>query len=576
MPLLSLKILPLLGLKNDVPEDDSSLFQYVSQNVALTHDVGGLNVDYQRTKNCCTKSLGYSAWSNSAIVVPARGHLLFELDDGVNRDNLLFEKGRVYYYDGTPDPVRVTQPYVNYDNLAGGAFAVGDTITGQTGGTTANITANTGTILYLTTPTGGDGGFDNNEQIKNNGVTADCVGTDSTVSFESDEGGIYSAIQFGSYIVFADGTDAGNGIFKWANGDTTLSPLITTVAATMYKCRYLEEWQRRIIIAYTNATNGDLEIRWCAALPTWTALSFESANQLYKPTTDSITGISKMGANALFLYGTDSIGRVTYYANVTLPFGILTAVEGQGCTGQASIVNARGANWFFNKNYGFVRYLGGSRIVSEDIISKNIEEDIAGIDSRYYGRIVGKFIPHSEEIVWAIPLAAATTPTHLLYYNLGTGQWRKEDKACRVLDVWTRTAGQYRKPVFVNADGHTYQITGETLPSTGNLDGYRVEPVMDFGNSKRFKVLHEIWFGIVEGGDYSIDLYHRSGDTVKELLATAWGSAAGTLNLNNPARPWININKSARYHQIKWGTNLDSEKFAINWIEFRYSMQSEN
>ena len=47
MALKTFKILPILGLKTNVPQNDPSLFQFLSDGVAATHDVGGVNVDYK-------------------------------------------------------------------------------------------------------------------------------------------------------------------------------------------------------------------------------------------------------------------------------------------------------------------------------------------------------------------------------------------------------------------------------------------------------------------------------------------------------------------------------------------------
>jgi hypothetical protein len=490
------KIRPILGRKTDVPADDPSLFVTIGQDVALTYDTGGINVDYNRTKDTCTKSMGYSAWSNSAVeTTQSMCHGLYELDDGTNRDNIIFETGRMFYYDGTPDPVLET----------------------------------------------------------------------SGVTFADSIGDLYSVITFGSYLIFSDVGE--HTPYKWSNGDAAATKLI--LSGTEYKFRYLAEFQNRIIGAYSDQTNGDIEIRWTDVLPTWASLDFDSSNQLYKPSQDSITGISKLGANTLLIYGTDSISRLIYYSTGTTTFAFNLMVDGQGCASHHSIVNAYGSNWFFNKNYGFVRYSGNSNILPQDVISNDIEPDIAGIDSRYYDRIVGVHIPVTNEIAWAVPLAGATTPNNIMYYKVDTGQWRIEDKASHFIDVWTRAAGQTRKPVFANTDGHTYQITGETIPSTGNLDGYRIEPIMDFGNND-FNRVQEVWFGVFQGGNYSIDVSWRVGNTVKELLAQSW-TAVGSVSLNNPYEPALRMDQVGKYHQMKWGSNLDSEKYSVNWIKFNYT-----
>lgn len=577
MTLKTFTIIPILGRKTDVPQDDFSLFRFVAENIAITHDVGGLNVDYVRNRNTATKSQGYTAWSNSAVASPNRCHALFELDDGVNRDNILFESGRVFYYDGTPDPQQLQNAYIDYSSLAvgggDGTVSAGDTVTGDTTATQATVVTGTTTAsgtLYIKDITGGTGDFSASESLTfSGGETANCDSVVTRTTFNNSDGAYYSVIKFGSYMIFAD-SHSGHSPQKWKNGDNNLTNLVTTTDGTLFKFKYLKEWQRRVIGAYSNQTNGDLEIRWTGALPTWTDLEFAAANQLYKPGTDPITGISPLGVNHLLLYGSDSISQIVYYASASSPFGIIPQVQGQGAVSQHSIINTQGANWFFNKNYGFVRYVGGSRIISEDIISHDIETDIAGIDSRYYDRIIGRFIPHTNQLCWTVPLSG-TTPSHFLYYDIGTKEWSIEDKVAKYIDTWTRAAGEYRKMVFANTDGHTYQVTGELL-ATGTLDGYRIEPIMDFGESQRFKSIQEIWFSIVEGGNYDLHLWHRSGNTVKEVTAASW-TQIGTLNLNSPSEPSIKqFLKNARLHQIKWGTNADSEKFAINKIIFKYDI----
>ena len=129
---------PLLGLKTDVPADDISLFRFLTEEVCLTRDTGGLNIDYRRKMNACSKAMGYSAWSNSAVGTPARCHGLFELYDGTNRNNLLFEKGRVFYFDGSKDPQQLNNALLNYDGQTGD-FTPGLTITGTDSSATGVI-----------------------------------------------------------------------------------------------------------------------------------------------------------------------------------------------------------------------------------------------------------------------------------------------------------------------------------------------------------------------------------------------------------------------------------------------------
>jgi len=565
------KLLPLLGLKTDVPADSPILLRPLSEDSAISYDTGGVNVSYRREPGSCSKSYGYSAWSNSAIGSATGCQGMFELEYASYRDNIFWDHGLVYSYDATPDPVQITAAALNYDGQTG-EFAVGLTLTGGTSGTTATIArvVDSGTTGTLMLQTISGSGFQDNEAITDSGTGAAVAnGTVSNVVFSTAPGDLMSMIKHTSYVIWADRHYSEP--YKWRHTDQRMTPLITLKGATIYKFDYLVEWQRRIIGAYT--TVSDIEIRYTDALPTLTALEFPTANQLYKPTTDKITGISKMGTNALYLYGEYSISKVEYTGNATLPFYITSMIDDQGCASHHSIINVFGTNYFFNRDYGFVNYPGGTSLVPSDCISRDIDDLIQGIDPTYYKYIVGKHLPLQKELAWLVPLAGASSPSHILYYNLDDSTWRYENYAATFIDAWTRASTEYRKPVFGAADGHTYQITGDTLPSTANLDGYRVEPILDFGFPYNQKIVRELWFEIVSGGNYSLDVYYRAGDTTKEVLAASWTSV-GSLSLNSPAEPKLNCDILGRKIQIKWGTNVDSEYFSVNGIHFVYDIES--
>jgi len=528
MPVLRIK--PILGLKNDVPENDPSLFQWIAKNYALTHQTAGYNLDYTRQKNACSKAYGRHQWSNSAIGSPTGCNGLFELDDGTNINHVILDHGKFYYYDSSYDPT--------------------------------NIDASPAVTFNTTSPA------------------------------------LYSLIQFSDYIVIADGLRTP---YKWKHGDANLTKLILGGGATEYVFKYLLEFQRRIIGAYSDQTNGDIEIRWTDALPTIASLDFPSANQLYKPyESDPITGISKMGANAAYLYGEKSICRIDYYPGAAIPLGITQTITGHGSVNHHSIINDGYANYFFDKNYGFIKYQGEYEIKKENIISRNVEKFIDDISSNYQNLIVGTIIPFSDEICWAIPRNSATNNV-LLFYNTKTGQWREVWFAARYIDIWTPftsytwtilntnystwTAAyaalgnwglitrQLPYLMMSKTDGHVYTHSGET-DNTANLYSTWTDPVMDFGDPIRKKRVLEIWLGIVSGGDYSIDVYWATGDTLKEV-AEASSSYLGSINLNNPDNAVLYVDQVARYHQATWVSNEKDEPFAINELMIKYQTQGE-
>ena len=527
-------IIPILGRKSSVPQNDPSLFQFIKEGVALTYDVGGVNFDLARKKNACSKAYGYSEWSNSANAQATKCLGLFELWDGTNRDHIFFDNGKCYIYDSALDPI----------------------------------------------------------------VKEDAGST----TFATDNVDLYSIIQVGSYMVF---TDRGEHTpYKWKNGDANLTKLIAS--GTEYKFRYLVSFQRRILGLYSDQTDGDIDVRWSTDWPATaiTSLNFPAANQLYVPNDDSLVGGATMGANRCFLVCENSIQECVYYPDYTSPFRLYTIIPHQGGVNHHSIVSLGDRILLFNRNYGFCEYRGGNQFpYGGRPISDDIESDLLDINTDYYDLIVGVFVPLTREVVWTVPGGGNSTPDQLWFYNIDTKQWRFEDKIMRYVAswrmyenytwndlitdlggtgaVWT-TAGvttwayymaMRDRLVYANTDGKLYYHISEALDGS-DLDGYRIEPILDFGDSKRKDLLKEIWFDLGLSGNYSIDIYHRGGNTVGEVLAASW-TALQSLSHNSPERPVIYPAKSARLHQIKWGTNLKDEKFEVSSITFKYEPQSD-
>jgi len=527
----SFKIIPALGLKTDVPQNDPTLFKFINDDSALTYCVDGLNVDFATVRNACSKSKGKTVWSNSANSSATKCQGMFEFYDGSNRDKWFVDNGQLFRYDSSRDPVRVCD-------------------------------------------------------------TSACSGP---ITFATDDNDLYSFIQYGDYTIFTDRAE--HTPYKASHTDTEITKLI--LSGTEYKFRYLERFQRRIIGAYSDQTNGDIEIRWTDAIPTWASLDFGAANQLYKPDDDKITGIKRFGANGCLLYGENSIDRIDYYPNYTAPFGITNMVAHQGATNHHSIVDFGDRHYLFNRNYGFCEYRGGSEFpYGGKPISLDIEDEIAGIDAGFHDLIVGTKSPHTNEVVWAVPLSGEGFPSHLVFYNYLTNSWRFEDKAARYIDAWVVATdltwtdiialgyttwtdfGNSRWVDFVSSrneialgdtDGKSYYIATEADDGSA-LDGYRVEPVLDFGRPNDKDLLLEIWFDIINTGSYSMYVSYRGGDTLAEVKNASWTSL-DEVSFDSPANAVVRLAETNRLHQIKYGTDAANEPFVINGIEFKYSPQ---
>ena len=525
------KIIPILGRRTNVPPDDASLFRFVSQGLALTHDVGGVNFDIDRKKNACSKSYGRTQWSNTVNAKATKCMGLFELYDGTNTNHVYFDSGSVFVYDGSNDPVDVSAATTFYD----------------------------------------------------------------------DSAGLYSCIRVGAYFAFADWAE--HTPYRWKHGDANVAKLIT--AGTEYKFRYLESFQRRVIGAYSSETDGNIEIRWSSSWPgtAITSLTYTATDQLYMPNDDPITGIAVMGSDRCYVYCENSIQQIFYYPDYSAPFRIITAVPKQGFTNHHSIINFGDRHYGFNKNYGFCEYRGNQFPVNGRPISESIESELDTISSQAYNFIVGSYVPGTTTMVWSVPINASTSANRLFFYNYLTGQWTVEDKVCRYLDNWSMytsytwnqlisdlggtgalwsalgsgTLGEYAAPgdrlVMANTNGHLYQRASEADVGAA-LIGYRVEPILHFGDPNRFDILNEIWFDVSASGNFSIDVSHRSGDTTGEVIESPWVEIGSVSCDNNSRSVLTGFSKPARLHQIKWGTDREGESFQVNGITFKFTMDS--
>ena len=417
------------------------------------------------------------------------------------------------------------------------------------------------------------------------------------VQMGHDASQLYSMIQVGNYLVWSD-----FGVhtpYAWDNGDATYTELIS--AGTEFKFRYLEYFQNYIFGAYSDQTNGDIEIRWSGVLPVpITSCEFAAANQLYKPGNDSITGIKKFGSNSCFLYGSDSICSIDYYANYLTPFAIRNMQPYQGAVNHHSIVDTGGRHFLFNKNYGFCEYRGGNDFpYGGRPISYDIENIIGTIDPTYYPRIVGTFSPKTSEIIWSVPLDNSVTNNRLLFYNIVTGNWRQETKVASYVDIWrlfstliwdgatldladmgivywsdfnqstiSSLVNKGTYTVYANTDGSLYYSASEGNDII-NFEGYRIEPILNFEFNDENSLLEEIWFSLTDTGPFNLKVSYRGGNTVSECEEASW-ETLDEIDCYTPTGTVTYLSKFNRYHQIKWGTDYINQKFGVNAIQFKY------
>lgn len=513
---------PILGTKNDCAIDSITLTQPLDREgkVWACHDTGGQNFDLERQKDSCSKSYGRAQWSNTAAsCATVTGSIclgLHELWDGTNRERFFFDSGQVYRYDASRDPVLITD--------------------------TASTT------------------------------------------FANDAIDLYSIIQYGSHMVFADHGE--HTPYKCDHDDTALTMLID--AGTEFKFRYLLNFTNRIVGLYTGQSNGDIDIRYTDVLA---GTEFPAANQLYKEGA-SITGGHILGHNTAFIFGETDIYRMDYYGAQIPVFSVVEVLKGWGSVNHHCIVSDGIFLYFFDQHRGFCKFDGMREPL---VISEDYEGMISRIPVEYSNLITGTWIPFTNEIAWSIPGDDEIKPSRIIFYNRKTGQWRHENKVARCLSTWRYYAGMTWNDLIVMTDdawtaskwvdytaessklvmdgnnGQLYASTSEG-DDAGDWPAYRIEPILPLPDKTKMKRLLEVWFGIAQTQAANVDIYWRGGDTPGEVEGVAWTSI-GSISMNDPDNAVIYPDRTARLHQIKWGTDLKNEPFGINEIRIGYRMQ---
>jgi len=435
-----------------------------------------------------------------------------------------------------------------------------------------------------------DGDMYRFDSARDPGEIADAGAT----AFASDQGDLYSFIRYGNHMVFSDYGE--HTPYCSDFNDANLVKLIS--GGTEFKFRYLGSFARRIIGMYSDQSNGNIEIRWSNANPTPnTDCEFAAANQLYVPNDDPITGGSKMGTNAFFVYCENSINRLDYYTNYATPFGFTTTVDGQGFVNHHSIINENGLNYGYNTNYGFCAYDGGRALIP---IGTEIENWTKSIRYQYANLIVGASLPYANSLIWTVPLEGSSIPNALLIYDYVERKWTRRDFEATYISrfinatnvTWTKlttemgyttweSLGALRWADLIDetptigcssTDGKLYSLTSES-DAGSDYDGYRVEPALSFGGFNTYSILSEIWFSIVYGSSFNLYVYYRGADTEIELRTAKW-IALEEVSFNSPKDAVCRLNNSdltaKRLHQIKWGTDAENEQFVVNQIKFYY------
>ena len=93
-----------------------------------------------------------------------------------------------------------------------------------------------------------------------------------------------------------------------------------------------------------------------------------------------------------------------------------------------------------------------------------------------------------------------------------------------------------------------------------NLDGYVITKAHHMEAPETLKRLLRIQFHIETGGDYPLTVKVGYGNNAESAMK--WSSEY-SLSLNDPNPPWVDVDITARYFAIKFGTKYNAQPFRV-------------
>jgi len=517
-------IIPVLGSKTGVPANDASLFVPAGENAALTHDTGGVNVDYTRTRNTCRKSLGKSCFSSVATTTTQYCLGLFNMDG----TNWVFmgnggSLGRVFKYGGSKVPTRIH-----------------DGSSSEYGGGTADLYS---IIRYGDYLVFADNANHTPYKVQNSDANL------SKLILSGTEYKFKYLETFQRRIIGASSTQTNGDIeIRWTDPLPAMGSLDFPSGNQLYKedddpITGIKRMSRNVCMLYGENTIDQIAYYSQAATP------FGIVNLIPDQGCTGHHSIVNMAGRHFFF--NKNYGFCEYRGGQEFPYGgrpISEAIEDQ----VADITSAY--------HFGIV----GSTVPGTHEIVWSVPLGGVSVPSHllFYDTVKGDWRKKEIEASYVAPISTGDIP----WEDLTEEVWSElTNQGLRWIDLYNIN----EKLAYSYNNGHVYIDKSEAMDGS-DYSGYRVEPAIRLGGGR--SLLSEIWFGLTEVGDYSLFCYHRSGNTIGELEASDWTLLEG-LSCDSPAEPVIRLNKNSIFHQIKWGTDGKNEPFGVNKIEFKYTPQ---
>lgn len=308
-------------------------------------------------------------------------------------------------------------------------------------------------------------------------------------------------------------------------------------------------------------------------------------------TTGAIMAIKKLG-DYLFIYKEDGILVLSYVGGDTV-------FEKSVVTTQASliapnaIVELPHANIFVGTDN--IYYFDGSTVTPigdpiKDFFFGKMSPAKALNTYGYYNQESGDIIFIFDSI-----LSSEENRDSAITYNINTKVWSMRDMRMtaagqfsqvedRIIDEVEVPSDEdndmvdsslYVKDKFTtacgDASGKLYRLEGYT-DSRGDYEGYVVTKVHSMDDPAHIKRLMRIQFHIETEGDYNLEV--QVGTSWNPETQMTWTKKL-TMGLKAPKPPYVDVDLSARYFAVRFGTSGNAQPFKILGYTLYYQTRSD-
>lgn len=304
-----------------------------------------------------------------------------------------------------------------------------------------------------------------------------------------------------------------------------------------------------------------------------------------------IYAIKKLNDN-LYIYKDDGILALSYTGGDTT-FSKDTVTTEAGLLAPRAIVELPHQHIFIGKN-NIYSFDGNSITPIGDEIKNTFFDTLDPQKTRY---IYGYYNEDSEDVIFVYDTLKVNgnNSNKAITYNFKTKQWsmrdidmtaigryaqfedRTIDSVNEVIDgekeLFDSAIYAKNKVLTIGGDysGKLYRLEGYT-DSRGDYEGYVITKVHHMENPAQVKRLMRVMFHIETQNLYNL----------KVQIGTAWNAETQMtwskplyMDLHSPKPPWVDMDLTARYFAIRFGTDNNSEPFKILGYTLMYQTRSD-